>query len=464
MADVVKTLKPSGGDYTSLITWEATEQADLVTATDTHTLECYTGDYTAVGGGVNYVDEGASIVVAGWTTNATYNLTIKTPTAEQHDGRLKSSGVYTGFTIAFSFNGIALNAAGQNYCDIIGLAIDHTGAGAGSGCLQHGGTGSYIEKNIANNPIAIGIEAYPNTGETIYLSNNLATNCGSWGFRVGYRANLYCYNNTAIDCDTGFSFRDNNAGSNIVVKNCFADNSGTADFARDSTNGTFSVDYSASSDTTANTWGGTGNRISQTFTYEDSANDDFRITSSDAGAREYGTSLSADANYPISDDIIGTSRPQGSNWDIGFFEVAAGVTATLTGTATASITESDIVTGGKTIILTLTGDTFITGTTSEDGIAAGSDSAQAEANGWDAVVKADLDNTNVVLSGGDTIATITLPAYATYDITAQETITWTIPAASLTTSSSPIVATPTFTIDQVSAGNGLLLLNQANSL
>jgi len=34
-------------------------------------------------------------------------------------------------------------------------------------------------------------------------------------------------------------------------------------------------------------------------------------------------------------------------------------TAALTGTATASITEADVVAGGKTIILTLTGDTWI---------------------------------------------------------------------------------------------------------
>jgi hypothetical protein len=36
-----------------------------------------------------------------------------------------------------------------------------------------------------------------------------------------------------------------------------------------------------------------------------------------------------------------------------------GVTAALTGTITASVTEADIVAGGKTIILTLTGDTWI---------------------------------------------------------------------------------------------------------
>jgi hypothetical protein len=39
--------------------------------------------------------------------------------------------------------------------------------------------------------------------------------------------------------------------------------------------------------------------------------------------------------------------------------VAAGASAALTGTATATINEADIVAGGKTIILTLTGDTWI---------------------------------------------------------------------------------------------------------
>ena len=135
----------------------------------------------------------------------------------------------------------------------------------------------------------------------------------------------------------------------------------------------------------------------------------------------------------------------------GIFEesVASGASVTLTGTVTASITESDINDGGKTVILTLTNDTFVTGTTSEDGIAAGSDSDKTGANKWDALIKSDLDNTSVVLSGGNTIATITLPAYATYDTDEQEAITWTIPPASLTTSSTAIEASPTFTIDVV---------------
>lgn len=55
-----------------------------------------------------------------------------------------------------------------------------------------------------------------------------------------------------------------------------------------------------------------------------------------------------------------------------YVPAVAGVTVTVTGTAVPTQTEADVVTGGKTIILTLTGDTFVTGTSSLDGIAAGS--------------------------------------------------------------------------------------------
>jgi len=150
-----------------------------------------------------------------------------------------------------------------------------------------------------------------------------------------------------------------------------------------------------------------------------------------------------------------------------FTESSSAISATLPGTATATIDEDDIVTGGKTIILTLTGDTFVTGTVSEDGIAAGSDSDKTGANKWDALIKTDLDNTDVVISTttvtNDT-ATITLPAYATYDTDEQETTTWTIPAASLTTSSVDVVATPTFTVDFVSIAGSIINQIQANNV
>lgn len=127
----------------------------------------------------------------------------------------------------------------------------------------------------------------------------------------------------------------------------------------------------------------------------------------------------------------------------------ASATAALTGTATSAY-ESDIVTGGKTIILTLTNDTWVTAGATFDAqrqnIINGLDSAQAEAGGWDAVVKA-LQGVAGVVRTSDTVCTITLDAQGTYSITANETITATIPATAVT-AAGELVATPTFQITQ----------------
>ena len=82
-------------------------------------------------------------------------------------------------------------------------------------------------------------------------------------------------------------------------------------------------------------------------------------------------------------------------------------------------------------------------------LVAGLDSAQSEAGGWDAKVKpALLAAPSSIVRTSATVATVTLPAVGDHDITAQETITDTIPATILT-GGSAIVATPTFMIDPV---------------
>ena len=124
------------------------------------------------------------------------------------------------------------------------------------------------------------------------------------------------------------------------------------------------------------------------------------------------------------------------------------ITAALTGTITESITEADIVTGGKTIILTVTGDTWVAAGATFDAqrqnIINGIDSAQTEGTGWDAEVKA-KEVVGAVVRTSDTVVTITLTAQAGYNITATETITATIPATALVAGNA-IVATPTFDI------------------
>lgn len=83
---------------------------------------------------------------------------------------------------------------------------------------------------------------------------------------------------------------------------------------------------------------------------------------------------------------------------------------------------------------------------------AGVDSAQSEANGWDARVKTTLTGSDIVRTS-DTVVTFTLPAVAAYDITATETITATIPA-SMVNGAAVIVATPTFTVSAAGGGGG----------
>lgn len=84
-------------------------------------------------------------------------------------------------------------------------------------------------------------------------------------------------------------------------------------------------------------------------------------------------------------------------------------------------------------------------------IAAGCDSAQSEAAGWDAKVKPNIPVANVVRTS-DTVCTITLQAQADYNITAQETITVTLPASALA-AGTQIVSDPTFTIAASAGGD-----------
>jgi hypothetical protein len=74
------------------------------------------------------------------------------------------------------------------------------------------------------------------------------------------------------------------------------------------------------------------------------------------------------------------------------------------------------------------------------------DSAQSEAAGWDAVVKGNIPASAVVMTSRSVI-TITLPAFGTYDITAQETITANLIAGLINGVNLAILGSPTFTID-----------------
>lgn len=121
--------------------------------------------------------------------------------------------------------------------------------------------------------------------------------------------------------------------------------------------------------------------------------------------------------------------------------------AVVTGTLDGS-TENQIVSGGRTIVITLTNDTWIADITAQrQNIIDGLDSAQSEANGWNNEVR-DKEVVTSVVRTSDTVVTITLSAAPDYVITADEVITVTVPATALT-GAVELTASPTITISDV---------------
>ncbi len=133
-------------------------------------------------------------------------------------------------------------------------------------------------------------------------------------------------------------------------------------------------------------------------------------------------------------DFVHAARTHGRGHFQGVgIEAYAVPTVAMTGTAIAGgVTEAEIVTGGETIILTLSNGQWEANTAAfnaaRQAMIDGMDSAQAEAAGWDAEVKAN-EVVGAVVRTSATVVTITLTAAGSYVVTADETITVIIPAA-----------------------------------
>lgn len=158
----------------------------------------------------------------------------------------------------------------------------------------------------------------------------------------------------------------------------------------------------------------------------------------------YDEGISPDSTWPsnvIIEAVVG--GPHMGPWSQSSF--VAEVTGTI---ISGGIAESEVVSGGDTIVVELANATLVSTFGDDNAITTafiqGLDSNLAEAGGWDAKVKATLTHAAVVRTN-DTTATVTLPAIADYQITATEIVTLTIPATS-TTSEEEIVATPTIPI------------------
>ena len=413
------------------------------------------------------------------TPDATNYIKLSADSDSRHDGTYNTSKA----RIRGNSSGTHVITISEDYTYLNYLAIAQQTAGDSDECVRitSGTTDVLVEKCV----FALLAE----------ISNQDCIYAGDWGmsasvfdcaFYVGpnARAGIHAQNYQGSGSQTwhiehctidasgaagGIHGRDDSSGSTTMnVDNCAVFDAGTADYQ--TTGGTtWSGQGNIGSDTSCTArLGTTNNTNSVSLVSSDQAGNIHLVTDLTVNSEDYqlvaastGTNSAVDnavsgatqdARIDTTVDIAGNARPGTyTNRDSGAFEIAASESAAITGTAEPSATESEIVTGGETTIITLTNDTWVAAGAGAIGSEAdtqaiidGVSAATTPANGWNNEVR-DKEAIGSVARTSSTVATITWTAAAAYSVTADDTITVTVPAAVLVTSGVPLTATPTFT-------------------
>ena len=312
---ITRTLKPSGGDYTTIAAWltangDATSQ-DLVANDEAIVLECYNGDYSGIaGGGDGYIGE--AISPSGWTTDATRNITIRVVPESRHNGTPDSGLVWRpngdaqcldltndadfvieGFDFRQSTNFTYRPAVTANDdCFFIDCIFRQVGSG-GSDCVSIQGRNS---------------EFY----SCLFLSNGVT---GSWCADINPFNNANFYNCAFIGSIEGAVRGAKNVTYPTGLTNCYAfncgqiyDDTGTEYFTADS-------GFNATSNSEVLTPPASnplpGNIGADNFM--DADNNDFRLT-----PHSHLIAAGSDVSGKFSTDITGAVIPTNA-WPIGPF-------------------------------------------------------------------------------------------------------------------------------------------------
>ncbi len=317
---ITKTVKSSGGDYTSLSAWEAGEQGDLIAADQIKKAECYAFQDTT------------AFTIDGSTTSDTQYMYVTVPTAERHDGKYNTSkyrleatnGVLGVQDLGTVIEGIQIKCLMTNGNSKSAVDIRQTfGTVTIKECIVKldltGATDAF-------NLWGINVVGLANQYRAIIV-NTLVYDCVSvGGYPSGNAAGIFVsddladkqiYNCTAQGCSTGYKVDDNGA-FNVTLKNCIA---------QDCSDGYLGTWGGSSTNNCSDISSDAPGSASQTgsVTFVDEAGDDFHLSTSDTVAKANGTNLSTDTDYPFSIDIHGHTR--GAVWDIGADQLQASTKA-----------------------------------------------------------------------------------------------------------------------------------------
>lgn len=295
---VVKTIRASGGDYTTLSAWEAANQGDLVTADEVRVAECY-NDWPS---GLNDV-----VNIDGSTTDATRYMAITVAAGHRHTGKPD-----TGFRIVRSAAYSAVIIFNDPSCRASWLDVRNTGA-EGSAFRQNGTNGSNSRASRC-----IG----RTTGTAVYVSAfatlAYAYQCLAIGSPVGFSGTgtygtFDMVGSVASGCGTGFVLESPGTTgkrvANCVAYNCTTTFSGTFDAALSGNNASSSGTMPGSSNVSGIT----------SADFVDAAGHDYHLA---GGSALIG--MGANLYTLITEDVDGDARPSSGAWDIGLDQVVGG--------------------------------------------------------------------------------------------------------------------------------------------
>lgn len=310
--EVISTIRSSGGDYTSLSSWEAGEQKNLVTADEISTAECYNDWPSGLSDEVN---------ITGWTTDSTRYCKITVAFGHRHDGTPQS-----GFYIKKGTTGSSLLLNQQTGSVFEWLDGEQTTASSRKYCFRTFGAGARFINCIGKNA---------GTDQAAFATNvtGLVLRCclaySSWtGFENS--SGTVAQNCVAANCTRGFG----GSGGNGVATNCVAYSNTTNWYSGWGASGFGSNNATSSASDDAPGGSSVWNVASSDFA--NAAGNDFHLASGSAligaGANLYST---------FTTDIDGDTWPSSGAWDIGFdYYVASSSLPTLTNITLSNITTS----------------------------------------------------------------------------------------------------------------------------